>query len=84
MVFRNAIFFINFSIFLTGLYIPYIFLPSLAMGKGISEVNAAFLISIVGICNTTCRILSGMLTTLPSVSALVVTFITLGSDLIQF
>jgi len=61
-----------------GLYIPYIFLPSLATGKGISEVNAAFLISIVGICNTTCRILSGMLTSLPGVSALVVTFITLG------
>ena len=44
----------------------------------IPQVNASFLISIVGICNTICRILSGMLTDLPGVSALVVTFIALG------
>ena len=44
----------------------------------ITQVNASFLISIVGICNTICRILSGMLTDLPGVSALVVTFIALG------
>jgi len=61
-----------------GLYIPYMFLPSLAKSQGISKVNASFLISIVGICNTICRILSGMLTDLPGVSALVVTFIALG------
>ena len=61
-----------------GLYIPYMFLPSLATSRGISQVNASFLISIVGICNTICRILSGMLTDLPGVSALVVTFIALG------
>ena len=42
------------------------------------EDGVYFLISIVGICNTICRILSGMLTDLPGVSALVVTFITLG------
>merc|ERR1711884_274243 len=61
-----------------GLYIPYMFLPSLATSRGISQVNASFLISIVGICNTICRILSGMLTDLPGVSALVVTSIALG------
>lgn len=61
-----------------GLYIPYMFLPSLATSKAISEVNASFLISIVGISNTICRILSGWLTDLPGVSALVVTFIALG------
>jgi len=61
-----------------GLYIPYMFLPSLAASKGISEIDASFLISIVGICNTVCRILSGLLTDLPGVSALVVTFIALG------
>ena len=63
-----------------GLYIPYMFLPSLAASKGISELDASFLISIVGICNTICRILSGLLTDLPGVSALVVTFIALGED----
>ena len=63
-----------------GLYIPYVFLPSIAASRGVSEVNAAFLISIVGISNTICRILSGMLTDLPGVSALVVTFIALGKD----
>merc|ERR1711936_1464054 len=61
-----------------GLYIPYMFLPSLATSKGITEVNASFLISIVGISNTICRILSGWLTDLPGVSALVVTFVALG------
>merc|ERR1719225_51089 len=61
-----------------GLYIPYVFLPGLAGGRGISEVNASFLISIVGICNTICRILSGMLTDLPCVNALIVTVLALG------
>jgi len=61
-----------------GLYIPYVFLPKLAIERGVSDVNAAFLISIVGICNTIGRILSGMLTDLPGVSAMVVTFIGLG------
>ena len=61
-----------------GLYIPYVFLPSIAASRGVEPVNASFLISIVGISNTICRILSGMLTDLPGVSALVVTFIALG------
>ena len=61
-----------------GLYIPYTFLPALAISRGIDEVNASFLISIIGISNTICRILSGMLTDVKGVSALVVTFIALG------
>jgi len=51
-----------------GLYIPYTFLPKLAIERGVSELNAAFLISIVGICNTIGRILSGLLTDLPGAS----------------
>ena len=61
-----------------GLYIPYVFLPALATSRGIDAVDASFLISIVGISNTICRILSGMLTDVKGVSALVVTFIALG------
>ena len=61
-----------------GLYIPYMFIPSMAESKGISKVDAAFLISIVGICNTLGRIVSGFVTDLPGVNALVVTTIALG------
>jgi len=61
-----------------GLYIPYMFIPSLAASRGVSQVDASFLISIVGICNTIGRIISGFLTDLPGVNALVVTTIALG------
>eukprot|EP00090_Calanus_glacialis_P041215 TRINITY_DN7249_c0_g1_i1.p1 TRINITY_DN7249_c0_g1~~TRINITY_DN7249_c0_g1_i1.p1 ORF type:complete len:452 (-),score=90.60 TRINITY_DN7249_c0_g1_i1:690-2045(-) len=61
-----------------GLYIPYMFIPALAESKGISKVDASFLISIVGICNTLGRIVSGFVTDLPCVNALVVTTIALG------
>jgi len=43
-----------------------------------AAVAAAFLISIVGICNTLCRILSGYVTDLPGVNSLVVTTLALG------
>lgn len=56
-----------------GLYIPYIYLPELAEARGISSNEAAFLISIVGICNTVGRVISGAFTDLPFVSPLVVT-----------
>jgi len=65
-----------------GLYIPYMFIPSMAESKGISKVDAAFLISIVGICNTLGRIVSGFVTDLPGVNALVVTTIALGAGAI--
>merc|ERR1719348_460692 len=61
-----------------GLYIPYMFLPTLAESQGIDPIDASFLISIVGICNTLGRIISGAFTDLPSVSPLVVTTISLG------
>jgi len=61
-----------------GLYIPYMFIPALAASRGIEKVDASFLISIVGICNTVGRIISGFLTDLPCVDALVVTTIALG------
>jgi len=62
-----------------GLYIPYMFIPALAELRGISSVNASFLLSIVGICNTIGRIVSGFITDLPCVNALVVTTIALGA-----
>merc|ERR1712128_263810 len=62
-----------------GLYIPYMFIPSLATSRGVSQVDASFLLSIVGICNTIGRIISGFLTDLPGVNALVVTTIALGA-----
>jgi len=60
-----------------GLYIPYMFLTMQAESTGISAVDAAFLISVVGICNTLGRILSGLLTDLPCVDPLIVTTIAL-------
>jgi len=61
-----------------GLYIPYMFIPSLAKLRGVNPIDASFLLSIVGICNTLGRILSGFLTDLPGVNSLVVTTIALG------
>jgi len=61
-----------------GLYIPYMYLPMQAEKQGISDTDAAFLISVVGICNTLGRILSGLLTDLPCVDPLVVTTIALA------
>merc|ERR1711892_567895 len=44
-----------------SLFIPYILLPDLAMERGISSENAAFLISAAGISSTAGRILAGLL-----------------------
>ncbi|XP_023341712.1 monocarboxylate transporter 12 isoform X2 [Eurytemora carolleeae] len=60
-----------------GLYIPYMYLPSQAESKGIPAVDASFLISVVGICNTLGRILSGLLTDIPCVDPMVVTTLAL-------
>jgi MCP family monocarboxylic acid transporter-like MFS transporter 12 len=60
-----------------GLYIPYMYLPTQAESKGIPAVDASFLISVVGICNTLGRILSGILTDLPCVDPMVVTTLAL-------
>jgi len=61
-----------------GLYIPYMFIPSLAKARGIDDVSASFLLSIVGITNTIGRIISGFITDLSCVNALIVTVISLG------
>jgi len=61
-----------------GLYIPYMFIQTYAEGQGVSSVNAAFLISIIGITNTVARILTGLVTDLPFVSPLIVTTLALG------
>jgi len=61
-----------------GLYIPYMFIKSYAELQGVKAVDAAFLISIIGITNTLARILTGLLTDLPFVSPLIVTTLALG------
>ena len=62
----------------SALYIPYMYLPGLAESKGIPTTTASFLISIIGLCNTIARIVTGALADLPCVNALVVTTIALG------
>jgi len=61
-----------------GLYIPYVFIKSYAVEQGVTAVNAAFLLSIIGITNTLARILTGLITDLPFVSPLIVTTLALG------
>ena len=61
-----------------GLYIPYMFIQSYAEEQGVTSVNAAFLISIIGITNTLARILTGLVTDLPFVNPLIVTTLALG------
>jgi len=61
-----------------GLYIPYMFLPKLAEENGISPLDAAFLISVIGITNTIGRIITGLITDLPKVCPLMLTTIALG------
>merc|ERR1719244_799343 len=61
-----------------GLYIPYMYLPGLAVAQGIRTVDASFLISIVGISNTLGRIMTGGFTDLTGVSPLIITTVALG------
>ncbi|XP_052784507.1 monocarboxylate transporter 12-like [Mya arenaria] len=44
-----------------GYYVPYIYLPDTAIEFGIDELEAAWLLSIVGITNTVARVLFGFL-----------------------
>ena len=66
----------NFFGFL-GFYIPFVYLPSMAESKGISSEEAAFLLSIIGICNTIGRIITGFISDLPCVDSMVVVNISL-------
>lgn len=61
-----------------GLYIPYMFIQTYAEERGVTAVNAAFLISIIGITNTLARILTGLVTDLPFVNPLIVTTLALA------
>ena len=57
----------NFPVAL-AFYIPYIFLPDMAGHHGIDEKNAAFLISIIGILSTVCRVVLGYMADRPFVN----------------
>jgi len=56
-----------------GFYVPYIYIIDAAKIKGISETDAPFLISIIGIINTVGRLLVGWLSDFPFVDPLFVT-----------
>merc|ERR1719193_1660532 len=56
-----------------GLYIPYMFLPAMAKERGLTEDQAALLISLIGAFNTAGRIISGAVTDHPKIDALFVT-----------
>ncbi|KAF6032580.1 hypothetical protein EB796_009181 [Bugula neritina] len=57
---------------MTGFYVPIIFSADRAVGLGISKDNAAFLLSIMGMCNTIGRVLAGFVSYFPKVSPLLV------------
>ncbi|XP_052784506.1 monocarboxylate transporter 12-B-like [Mya arenaria] len=44
-----------------GYYVPYIYLPDTAIDVGIDDLDAAWLLSVVGITNTIARVLFGFL-----------------------
>jgi len=56
-----------------GFYVPYIYIIDAAKIKGISETDAPFLISIIGIINTVGRLVVGWLSDFPFVDSLFVT-----------
>lgn len=43
-----------------GFFVPFIYLPDLAISKDISKSDAAMIVSIIGITNTIGRVLCGM------------------------
>ncbi|CAG7827516.1 unnamed protein product [Allacma fusca] len=53
-----------------GFYVPFVYLIDSAQNKGIDKDQAAYLLSIIGITNTVGRVLSGVISDLPQVSAL--------------
>ena len=62
----------NFFGFL-GFYVPFVYLPSMAEDReGISGDEAAFLLSIIGICNTLGRVITGWISDMPCVSSILV------------
>lgn len=62
---------------LMAVYTTYTYLPSMAESSGFSSYEASLLISVIGVTNTVGRIVSGWVTDLPQVSALVTTILAL-------
>ncbi|XP_023338137.1 monocarboxylate transporter 2 [Eurytemora carolleeae] len=61
-----------------GFYVPFMYLPSLVgSNPGISENEAAFILSVIGISNTVGRILTGLLADQPWSNALTLTSLSL-------
>nr|XP_046483376.1 monocarboxylate transporter 12-like isoform X3 [Neodiprion pinetum] len=60
------------SLTMMGFYTPFTYLPDRAIISGIDEGTATFLLSVIGITNTIGRVVCGLVTSLPSVNALLV------------
>ncbi|XP_045200140.2 monocarboxylate transporter 13-like [Mercenaria mercenaria] len=73
-IFHNVaycMFLVSTFLYSLGYYIPYVYLPDTAREAGISDLQASFLVSSVGITNTVGRILFGFLSDRPWVNRLV-------------
>ncbi|XP_052784504.1 monocarboxylate transporter 12-like [Mya arenaria] len=55
------LFMVSSFLYSLGYYVPYIYLPDMAIYCGIDELDAAWLLSVVGITNTAARVLFGFL-----------------------
>ncbi|XP_041373533.1 monocarboxylate transporter 12-like [Gigantopelta aegis] len=55
-----------------GFFVPFMYIPPLAMEQNISPQKAAFLISVIGISNTVGRVAVGVLSDLPWIDCLLV------------
>ncbi|QQP51764.1 Uncharacterized protein FKW44_013210 [Caligus rogercresseyi] len=60
-----------------GFYAPFVYLPDMAVSRGIERNNANFLLSIIGISNTFGRVIAGWFSDFEFVNSLVVTNIAL-------
>ncbi|CAB4055969.1 unnamed protein product [Lepeophtheirus salmonis] len=60
-----------------GFYVPFVFLPDMAVSRGVERESANILISIIGISNTFGRVLAGWFSDFEFVNSLVVTNIAL-------
>ena len=56
-----------------GFYVPFVYLPNMAVLRGVSVENANFLLSIIGISNTIGRVISGWFSDFSWVDSLLVT-----------
>jgi len=56
-----------------GFFIPFIYLPDMAVLKGFTKVDSNFLLSYIAITNTVGRVIIGLITDIPWVDSLLVT-----------